>query len=94
MQKYKITKYTLSKAKKHNVTVRLSKVKNKKLDVFDKNGVKISTVGDVRYKDYPTYIETQGVKYANERRKLYKKRHEKDRHVKNSKGYWADVLLW
>lgn len=91
---YKITTYTRKQAKKLNVKVTESEKKNKKLDVFTNSGKYITSVGDNRYKDYPTYINEKGQKYADERRKLYKARHEKDRKVKNSAGYYADKLLW
>jgi len=95
---YKIKKYTLEKAKSLGVTVKQSTVKGKKIDVF-KDGIKIATVGAIGYNDYPTYLELEkkGVYpkgYADGRRKLYKIRHEKDRKVKNSDGYFADKLLW
>ena len=50
---YTITEHTLQRAKQMKVTVRLSQKKNKKIDVF-KNGVRIATIGDSRYKDFPT----------------------------------------
>lgn len=90
---YKITKYTTTKAKEIGVTVKPSKVKGKKIDVF-KNGVKVASVGALGYMDYPTYWIKQGKKYADERRKLYKQRHEKDRHKVGSAGWYADKLLW
>lgn len=95
---YKITKYTLEQAKKLGVTIKQSTVAGKKIDVF-KNGVKIASVGAIGYNDYPTYmaLEKKGVYpkgYADGRRKLYKIRHEKDRKVKDSDGYFADKLLW
>jgi hypothetical protein len=31
---------------------------------------------------------------AEKRRKLYKDRHDKDRKVKGSNGFYADKLLW
>ena len=49
---YTITEYTLQKAKQMKVTVQLSQQKNKKIDVL-KNGVRIATIGDSRYKDFP-----------------------------------------
>lgn len=95
---YKISKYTLEQAKKLGVTIKQSTVAGKKIDVF-KNGVKIASVGAIGYNDYPTYmaLEKKGVYpkgYADGRRKLYKIRHEKDRKVKDSDGYFADKLLW
>lgn len=90
---YTITQYTKNKAKKLGVTVKRSTNKKKKLDVF-KKGKKIATVGAMGYKDYPTYLKTEGKEKANKRRKAYKMRHEKDRHKKGSNGYYADQLLW
>ena len=74
---YKITKYTKDKAKEIGVIVKPSKLKNKKIDVYFK-GHKIASIGDIRYKDYPTYIKEKGLEYANKRRKLYYKRHNKE----------------
>lgn len=90
---YSITKYTIEQAKKLGVVVKKSSVKGKKIDVF-KNGEKVASVGALGYADYPTYIKTKGKKYADERRRLYKIRHTKDRNVKGSDGYYADKLLW
>jgi len=92
---YQITDYTKRQAKKLNVDVKPSTRKNKKLDVY-KNGDYIVSVGDSRYSDYPTYIKTKGKgkKYADERRRLYKIRHEKTRGVVGSASWYADLLLW
>ena len=91
---YKITSYTKNQAKKIGVKVSPSKTKGKKIDVFNKEGKKIASVGALGYGDFPTFKKTKGTEYANKRRKLYKQRHEKDRHVVGSKGYYADKLLW
>lgn len=90
---YKITSYTKTQAKKLGVKVTASKTKGKKIDVI-KDGKKVASVGAIGYGDYPTFKEIKGKEYAEKRRKLYKQRHEKDRHVKGSKGYYADKLLW
>ncbi len=90
---YRIKAYTKTQAKKLGVSVKPSKVKGKKIDVF-KNGKKIASVGAIGYNDYPTYKEKKGKKYADERRRLYKIRHNKDRKVRGSAGYYADKLLW
>jgi hypothetical protein len=90
---YTITSYTKSKAKKIGVEVKPSKIKGKKIDVF-KGGKKVASVGAIGYNDYPTYIKKKGKKFAEERRKLYKKRHQKDRLKRNSNGWYADQLLW
>jgi hypothetical protein len=90
---YNITKYTLTQAKKIGVEVKPSTNKTKKIDIFKKDK-KIASVGAYGMNDYPTYIKLKGKKYANTRRKLYKMRHEKDRHKKWSHGWLADKLLW
>jgi hypothetical protein len=90
---YKITDFSYKQAKKLGVQIRPSVYKNKKIDVF-KDDVKIASIGDINYLDYPTYIETKGKKYADERRKLYKIRHKNDINVKNSNGFFSSRLLW
>ena len=90
---YNITAYTYKKANKLGVTVKKSTNRMKKIDVF-KNGEKIASVGANGMNEYPTYINKRGIKYANTRRRLYKIRHETDRHKKWSNGWLADKLLW
>lgn len=65
-----------------------------KIEVYDKNGIFITYAWGAGYKDFPTYIAEKGQEYANKRRALYKKRHEKDRHKVGSASYYADQLLW
>ena len=88
-----ITDYTLQRAKQMNVTVRLSIRKNKKLDVF-KNNVKIATIGDSKYKDFPTYVIENGFEFANQRKRLYYLRHKKDIEKLGSNGFYTAKLLW
>ncbi len=90
---YKITPYTLNRAKELGVTVKPSRVKGKKIDVF-KDGKKVASIGALGYGDYPTFYAKKGKEYAERRRKAYKNRHEKDRHIVESKGWYADKLLW
>jgi len=95
---YKITNYTKAQAKKLGVSVRASSVKGKKIDVI-KDGKKVASVGAIGYNDYPTFkrLEERGSipkGTAEKRRKAYKTRHDKDRKVKDSNGYYADRLLW
>jgi hypothetical protein len=90
---YSIKDYTRKRAEKIGVVVRPSTNKEKKIDVI-KNNVKIASVGAIGYSDYPTYIQTKGIDYANKRRKLYKMRHESDRHERWTNGWLADQLLW
>jgi len=88
---YKITNYSYQQAKKLNVEIKPSSNKKKKIDVF-KGDKKIASIGAMGYNDYPTFLKTKGVSYANERRKLYKQRHKKDLNSKN--GYFANNILW
>ena len=90
---YHITQYTKNQAKLLGVDVEPSKNKSLKIDVL-KNGDVIASVGAIGYADYPTYIKTKGKTYADERRRLYKVRHQKDMKKKNSNGYFAGKLLW
>ena len=90
---YRITNYTFRKAKKMGVAVKPSTNKTKKIDVF-KKGEKVASIGAHGMNDFPTYIKKKGIKFAKTRRRLYKKRHETDRHAKFSNGWFADQLLW
>ena len=90
---YKITNYTYRKAKKLGLTVKRSTNKTKKIDVYKKDK-KIASVGANGMNDFPTYIEKRGLKYAKTRRRLYRIRHNKDRHEKWTNGWLADKLLW
>ena len=93
MSSYKITKYTKDRAKELGVKIRVSSNPNKKIDVFDKNGKKICSIGAINYSDYPTMAKTDYWS-AHERRRLYHIRHAKDIAVVNSCGYYAGNLLW
>jgi hypothetical protein len=88
---YRILPYTYNKARRLGVVVKPSLNKLKKIDVF-KRGKLIASIGAIGYSDYPTYIETHGLVYANQRRKLYRQRHVKD--LRTGAGYWANQLLW
>jgi hypothetical protein len=91
---YRITSYTRERAKALGVTIKPSIVKGKKIDVFNKKGEKLASVGAIGYGDYPTFVRTKGLDYADSRRHMYKIRHEKDRHKRGSAGFYADKLLW
>ena len=90
---YQITKYTRDRARELGVTVKHSTHPAKKIDVF-KNGEKVASVGAMGYGDYPTFMRLKGKEYADEKRRLYKQRHAKDRGIAGSNGYYADKLLW
>ena len=68
-----------------------TKKKNPKVIVGSK---KIASIGAYGYPDYPTYMKIEGKEYADERRRLYKIRHQKTRTKKDSASYWVSKLLW
>lgn len=80
-------------ASKLGVEIKPSKLKNKKLDIF-KDDKKIASIGDTRYNDYRSYIKSDGLAFANERKRLYKIRHNKDKDNVGSKSFYADRILW
>ena len=90
---YEIKEYSRIKAKQLGVTIKPSTRKDKKIDVF-KNNEKVASIGAKGYKDFPTYKKEKGLAFAEERRRLYKERHEKDRHKKGSAGFYASNILW
>lgn len=95
---YKILPYSFRKAKELGVVIKPSTNLLKKIDVF-KNYKKVASIGARGMNDYPTYLEKEKKGYfekgyANKRKKLYKERHEKDRHKVGSNGYYADKILW
>jgi hypothetical protein len=55
---------------------------------------KVASIGAYGYPDYPTYMQTEGKEYADERRRLYKIRHNNTRTKKGSVSWWADKILW
>jgi hypothetical protein len=94
-EQYEILPYTKKIAKKMGVSVQPSTLRNYKIDVFNsKNGEYITSCGDKRYLDYPYYLLLFGQEKADERRRLYKIRHDKYRNIPNSRSFFADKLLW
>ena len=104
---YIIKNYTFDRLKELNdklktdkITIKPSKMKNKKISVFI-NDNKVADIGAVRdngepYMDYPSYIEQNGKAYADERRKLYLARHN-DPHIKDGKitnQWYSSWFLW
>ena len=89
---YKIKQYSKDKAKQLGVQIKPSTNSKKKLDVF-KEGIKVASIGDLKYKDYPTYLQ-ENKQLAEERRRLYKIRHKNDLNKINSNGYYANRILW
>ena len=88
---YQITDYSRQRAKELGVSIKTASNPKKKIDVY-KSGVKVATIGDSRYRDYPTYLKEEGKAFADSRRKLYKQRHKSD--LLSGNGYWANRILW
>ena len=75
------------RAKSLGVVVKPSTKKYKKLDVYDKDGKLLVSIGDLRYEDFLIHKDP-------ERRRRYKQRHEKHRHTPGTASYYADKILW
>lgn len=91
---YRIKPYSFRRAEELGVVIKPSKVSGKKIDVFNKKGEKLASIGAIGYGDYPTFLEQKGKPFADEKRRLYKMRHAKDRVVRGTAGYYADKILW
>ena len=92
---YKITDYTLKQAENLDVIVKPSTKKNKKIDIYDKRDNQyITSVGQLGYGDYPTYIKDKGKEYADKRRELFIKRFGKRAEKPYTNSYYALNLLW
>ena len=88
---YKIKQYSYDQAKKLGVTIKPSESKNKKIDVFKDDNF-ICSIGDSRYKDYPSFLEIDK-DLAENKKKLYHLRHHKE-NIPNTKGWYALKILW
>lgn len=73
---YEIQPYTRERARLVGVTVEPSSVRGKKIDVYA-DGLKIASIGAQGYKDYPTFLATEGPAAAEEHRRRYRMRHTK-----------------
>lgn len=91
---YSIKSYSYAQARKLGVVIKPSTVEGKKIDVFSKDGDKLASIGAIGYGDYPTFKAQKGQAYADEKRRLYKMRHDKNRSEKGTPGYYADKILW
>ena len=87
---YHISDYSYQKAKDLGVTIYPSKRKYKKIDVY-KDGKYLVSIGDIRYKDYPTFLAQDGLEIAEKHRKLYRNRHRNDDGLA---GRLAMHILW
>ena len=90
---YQIKAAQRSRAKALGVTIKPSKVKGKKLDVF-KGEKKVASIGALGMGDWETFKKTKGKEFADKRRKAYKSRHQKTRVKVGTPSYYADKILW
>jgi hypothetical protein len=75
--------------------VKSSEKPNKKIDVFDKRDNQyITSVGDIRYGDYPTYLKDNGKEYADKRRYAFHKRFKTNEVKPYTNIYYSAKLLW
>ncbi len=88
---YKIKPYSYDQAKKLDVIIKPSTLSNYKIDIYNRDDDYITSVGDRRYSDFPTYAETHNIDYANKRRALYHIRHKNDG---GERGFYALNILW
>ena len=87
---YQISEYSYKKAKDLGVTIYPSKRKYKKIDVY-KNGKYLASIGDNRYKDFPSILAKEGREIAEKHRRLYHARHRNDNGIA---GKLAMYILW
>jgi len=87
------SKRQLQNAMKLKVMIKPSNNEKKKLSIY-KNGVKVADIGASGYMDYDMYLRHFGKDYANERKRLYKIRHQKYRLIKDTPAYYSDRILW
>ena len=101
MSGYEIKPRQFKNAKTIGVTIKSSKSKNKKIDIFNKENKKIGSIGGVRssktlikndeagknrfYGDYATYLDTIGKEKANIKKTAYLARHAKEPKMKDGK---------
>ena len=91
---YHIQPYTYSQASKLGVKIAPSKNPLKKIDVFDYHGHFICSIGMNGYGDYPTFLKLKGKELADEKRRLFKLRFQRNRLKLGTPAYYADNLLW
>jgi hypothetical protein len=91
---YDILPYTYKRAKDLGVIIFPSDNPKYKLEIYDENGLFLFYGGSPKYSDYPHYIKSHGLKYANERRRLYRIRHAKEIANEGSRGWYIAHLLW
>lgn len=90
---YQIEHGSYEIARKLGVSIKPSENKHKKIDVY-KDDKKIASIGAIDMMDYFKYLRKSGQKVASLHRQRYLMRHEKDRHIVGSNGYYSAKILW
>lgn len=95
MPDYKITQYSLDRAKELNVELKPANNKHKKIGIW-KDGVHLTDIGAKNFLDYPSYLALEKAGeypkwYASDRRRLYHIRHKYD---KGPAGFYSGRILW
>jgi len=94
---YRVKDRQRTKAKQMGYTIKSSKVKNKKLDVFDKDQQKAASIGALGYRDYASLLQKGDKELADRVRNAYIKRHAKEPKSKDGKptpSRFSDIILW
>jgi hypothetical protein len=91
---YEIQPYSFKIAKKLKVILKPTRDNKHTIDIYDNDNKYITSIGALGMNDYEIYFKNEGQKIAKEKRTLYYNRHLKDLKIKNSRGYYAWVILW
>ena len=91
---YDIQPYSFKIAKKLKLILKPSRDNKHKIDIYDNDNKYITSIGALGMNDYEIYLKNDGKQKANEKRQLYYSRHLKDLKIKNSRGYYAWMILW
>lgn len=91
---YRIKDYSYNQARFFGVQIFPSDNPKHKIEVYDKSGKFLFYIGDSKYSDYPTYLETHGKEYADNRRRLYRLRHNKEANKIGTRGFYSYHILW
>lgn len=89
---YKISKYSYNKAQLLGVNIVPSKHPEKKIDVY-KNGIYVTSIGHIKYRDYPYYLQIDK-QIAEVKRAAYHARHKKYSSIVGTPSYYAANILW
>lgn len=90
---YSISKKQYDLAKEIGVIIKPSQRKNKKIDIYGMDNEYHTSIGDIRFFDYFSYLETHGKDFADNRRRLYDIRTKKGLSI-GSRNWFARAILW